>query len=38
MCLPAQCVSEGEEGGGEGGALGVGGTIGEVVHLLHQSP
>ena len=38
MCSPAQCVSEGEEGRGEGSALGVGGTIGEVVHLLHQSP
>ena len=38
MCVPAQCVSEGEEGGGEGGALGVGGPTGKVMDLLHQSP
>ena len=38
MCVPAKCVSEGEEGGGEGGALGVRGPVGEVMDLLHQSP
>ena len=36
-CEPAECVGEGDEWGGEAGALGPGGPIAKVVQLFHQS-
>ena len=35
---PVECVGEGDERGGETGALEPGGAIAKVVHLLHQLP